>query len=268
MTAFIGIILGVLVVLMANHAEGDSPDVLLKTGAAIIVFGGTFAALLVHGGARRLLGAVKALRFLIKPPATDSWKFLNDVCQWADVARKNGIISLEAEADQLTDRYLKIGLSMMVNNEPYERVRETLFMAGDVEDRDGESAAELWEAAGGYAPTIGVLGAVLGLINVMLHLDHPSELGPGIATAFVATVYGLFSANVVFIPVGARLKTIAASRAAFREVAMEGMLMLSRQESPLRIRTFLEHLLDPRRKGGGDEEREGAAPEFETSPAE
>lgn len=247
MFAIVGIILGIVVVLGTNQLEGDPISALLKGGAAVIVFGGTLSALLVHCGPRDIISATKRLSWLVKPPNTDTGKFIEDISEWSSINRSRGILALEEVADNLDDRFIKTGLTMIVNNQPFDDLRDTLFLVGDVEDREFAVAGEVWEAAGGYAPTIGVLGAVLGLIHVMINLNHPSTLGIGIATAFVATVYGVGSANLIFFPLGSRLKAIAGGRTVYREIAIEGLLLLRKGSSPLIIRERLENLLESRR---------------------
>jgi chemotaxis protein MotA len=258
MSSIIGMIAGVAVILATNYLEGDPVSALLNASAALIVFGGTLAALLVHSGPRGLLSAVKRLGWLLKPPGTDAVQFIEQITEWANINRSKGLLALEEIADQLDDRFIKTGLTMIVSNQPSEEIHNTLFLVGEVEDREASVAGDVWEAAGGYAPTIGVLGAVLGLIHVMLNLDQPSTLGIGIATAFIATVYGVGSANLIFFPLGQRLKGIAAGRGAYRDVALEGLLLLLKGASPLIIRERLEHLLESRRRAARQDDGESA----------
>jgi chemotaxis protein MotA len=241
-------VLGVAVVLATNHLEGDPASTLMNAGAAVIVYGGTFAALLVHFRPRDITSSVKRLSWLIRPPNTDTVRFIEDITEWSNISRSRGVLALEEVADNLNDRFVKNGLTMIVNNQPFEEVRNTLFLIGELEDREYDVAGNVWEAAGGYAPTIGVLGAVLGLIHVMINLDHPGSLGIGIATAFVATVYGVGTANLIFFPLGSRLKAIAGGRTVYRDIALEGLLLLWKGASPLIIRERLESLLESRRR--------------------
>ncbi len=255
MTALLGMVLGIAVVLATNMFEGDTISVLLKLDAAVIVFGGTMAALLVHATPRAIVNAGRQLGWLVRPPSTDSIKLIQDIFEWSHVVRKNGFLALEPVVEEQSDPFLKVGLDMLVSGKGTDELRDVLYQVGDVEDRENVQGGEVWEAAGGYAPTIGVLGAVLGLIHVMLRLSHPSELGEGIATAFVATVYGVGSANLIFFPLGNRLKAIAGSRTIYREIATEGILLLSNQNmNPLRLRERLENMLESRRRAGLEKE--------------
>lgn len=255
MTALLGLVLGIAAVLATNMFVGDTIAALLKLDAAVIVFGGTAAALLVHATPRAILNAGRQFVWLIKPPSTDSIKLIQDIFEWSKIVRKSGFLALEPVAEELSDPFLKVGLDMLVSGKGTDELRDVLYQVGDVEDRENMQGGEVWEAAGGYAPTIGVLGAVLGLIHVMLRLSHPSELGGGIATAFVATVYGVGSANLMFFPLGNRLKSIAGSRTIYREIATEGILLLSNQNmNPLRLRERLENMLESRRRAGLEKE--------------
>lgn len=248
MTAILGVIAGVAIVFMANALEGDPSVVLLKSGAAMIVFGGTFAALLVDCGLANLFAATRGLVWLVKPPKTDPCKFIEEITEWSRTARGKGALALEPIIEEVTDPFIKLGLRNIVDGRSYEDLRDTLYLVGEVEDREHEVGGQVWEAAGGYAPTIGVLGAVLGLIHVMLNLNNPGSLGTGIATAFVATVYGVGCANLVFLPLGARLKAIAKARMTFRELVIEGILLMKKEAGPMVIRDRLESLLESRRR--------------------
>jgi chemotaxis protein MotA len=260
MSAIIGMVMGILIIIGANFLEGDPLQSLVKGDAFLIVFGGTFAALLVHVDYRSIITAGKQLSWLVKPPPTDTIKLIQDMYSWSGIARSKGFLALESVADEAEDQFIKTGLTMVVASAPYEDLRDVLYQIGDVEDRENSLGGEVWESAGGYAPTIGVLGAVMGLIHVMLNLSHPAGLGPGIATAFVATVYGVGSANLIFFPLGNRLKSIGGGRSVYREVATEGLLLLSKQVSPIRLRERLENMLESRRRPGLNDEA-NATPE-------
>ncbi len=246
MFAILGIGLGVFIVFLANHLEGDPIVALLKMDAALIVFGGTFAALMIHAGLRDLLSAIRCLAWVVRPPKTDAPAFIDEVAGWARTARAKSVLALEADADTNSDHFTKVGLRALVDGRSYEDIRETLILVSDTEERQNSVAGEVWEAAGGYSPTIGVLGAVLGLIHVMMNMNHPDLLGIGIATAFVATVYGVGGANLIFLPLGARMRSIARHRMMYRELVMEGLLMLKKEASPMLIKDRLETLLESR----------------------
>lgn len=248
MSAIIGIILGTITLFLGNHLVGNPFEALLKSDAAVIIFGGTASALLVHAEWKDIVSAVKQTRWLVSPPPRDPIHLIKDICEWSKIARAGSLISLSEIAQNSGDRFVKVGLETLMSTSNLEDVRDTLYQIGEVEDRENMQGGEVWEAAGGYAPTIGVMGAVIGLIHVMLRLSHPSELGAGIATAFVATIYGLWAANIIFIPLGNRLKGVAAARTTYREIATEGLLMMAAKKSHLQIREHLENLLESRRR--------------------
>ncbi|MEX1663276.1 flagellar motor protein [uncultured Thioclava sp.] len=257
MSAILGILLGISAIILTSQLEGDPLLALFKVDAAVIVFGGSISALLVHAEWRSIVNAVKQASWLVKPPPTDTVKLIGDMYDWAGIMRSSSALALEDAADEVDDQFLKVGLGLIVAGQSYEEVRDVLYTLGDIEDRENGQGGEIWEAAGGYAPTIGVLGAVLGLIHVMLRLNHPDELGPGIATAFVATIYGVGAANLVFFPLGNRLKAIAGGRTTYREMATEGLLQLSKgTTNPMRLRERLENMLESRRRSGLDQETE------------
>jgi chemotaxis protein MotA len=192
-------------------------------------------------------------------------QLIQDMYDWSTLMRNSSALALEDAAEETSDQFLKIGLEQIVAGQSHDDVRDVLYKLGDIEDRENTEGANVWEAAGGYAPTVGILGAVLGLIHVMLRLDHPSELGGGIATAFVATIYGVGAANLVFFPLGNRLKAIAGGRTTYREIATEGLLQLSKgNANPIRLRERLENMLESRRRAGLDHNADAAG----ESPAE
>lgn len=246
--AIAGVVVGVVILFAANHLEGDPMVALLKMDAALIVFGGTFTAMLIHAGAKDLIAAARCLSWLVRPPKTDAAAFIEEITEWAKTARAKNLLALEADADASTDSFAKVGLRALVDGRTEEDIRNTMIMVGDTEEQRNSVAGEVWEAAGGYLPTIGVLGAVLGLIHVMLNMNQPSKIGIGIATAFVATIYGVAGANLIFLPLGARMRAIARHRMMYREIVMEGILMLKKGASAMLIRDRLEALLESRRR--------------------
>lgn len=257
MSAILGVILGLSTIVLASQLEGDPLMSLLKMNAALIVFGGSFAALLVHAEWRAIVSAFKQVAWLVRPPPTDSVQLIQDMFEWSSLMRGSSALALEDAAEQTGDQFLKVGLGLIVAGQNQDDVRDVLYKLGDIEDRENAEGGNVWEAAGGYAPTVGILGAVIGLIHVMLRLDHPEELGSGIATAFVATVYGVGAANLIFFPLGNRLKSIAGGRTTYREIATEGLLQLAKgNANPIRLRERLENMLESRRRSGLDRRTE------------
>ncbi len=261
LSSLLGIIGAVSVIFYANHDEGDPVAALLKMSAAMIVFGGTFMSVLIQSEFKGVLGALKSLKWLVRPPEQDPQELIRRFEEWTREARRRGMLALEQTVKDLQDPFLREGLQMVIDGVELEPLRRTLEAKMETDNQADERPAQIWEAAGGYAPTIGVLGAVIGLIHVMLNLSNPSSLGNGIATAFVATVYGVGSANLAFLPVGKRLKDIAEERARFREMVVEATLLLAEGANAQTIRTQLQSFIVEQKKAGeeGEEQDEKAA---------
>ena len=239
-----GIGIGVGLVLMGQVLEGGALESVLQLTAALIVFGGTFGAVLVSFTLDEVQFAVTRLKtvFISEEPAPD--RLVRTIVMLATKARQNGIIMLENETEKLTDPFLKKGLMLAVDGNSLKDVRELLEVEDEAISYRESMAAEVYESAGGYAPTLGILGAVLGLIQVMEHLSDPSRLGAGIAVAFVATVYGVGSANLIFLPIAAKLRARSRRAARYRELMMEGIMGIQSGLSPRFIQAKLEGFLD------------------------
>ncbi|MBW4024869.1 MAG: flagellar motor protein [Proteobacteria bacterium] len=249
MSVILGLLVSIGLILLSAVISGDQISALISGPAAMIVLGGVFGAVLTQYGFGTMLGAVRALGTLVKPPKTDLPLFINHVADWSNLARSQGSLSLEAVLGSTNDRFQKKGLQMIIDNTSQDDLRSIFGILSDNVYRAEMLAAEVFEAAGGYAPTIGVLGAVLGLIHVMTRLDHPSELGVGIATAFTATVYGVGSANLIFLPLHARLANFAESRDREREVVIQGFVLLSDGKSGTLIRQNLQSFIPEKKQG-------------------
>lgn len=219
----LGIPAAFAVVLLAQTLEGAPARALWQPTAALVVFGGTFAAVLVSypfALVRRTGAAVGSA--LVAPPESFD-RVLADIVGYAQVSRRRGLMALEGELDRVDDAFQRLALTLAVDNTSSKISRQILESESDARREHDEAPAEVLEAAAGYAPTLGILGAVLGLIHVMQHLSDPSRLGDGIAVAFVATVYGVAGANLFLLPLATRLRGNARRAALLREVVIEGM---------------------------------------------
>lgn len=194
------------------------------------------------------MAALTSILKLIKPPKSDIALFITKVADWSNLARSQGSLALESVLNSTDDPFQKRGLQMIIDNTSQEDLQSIFGILSENSYRADMAGAEFWEAAGGYAPTIGVLGAVLGLIHVMTRLDHPAELGPGIATAFTATIYGVGSANMIFLPLGARLSHFANARDRERQVIIQGFMLLSEGKSGTLIRQNLQSFVPEKKK--------------------
>jgi chemotaxis protein MotA len=248
MSGLIGIIAALATVVLGAMTDGDPISSLFSLTALIIVFGGTFAALLTQFGGKTIMGGLTRAAWVVKSPQIDLMSFIEQLATWTNMARSQGALALEGELEKVKDPFQRKGLQMIIDNTRAEDVHPTLAIIAENATLEEEAAAEVWESAGGYSPTIGVMGAVLGLIHVMMRLDHPEELGAGIATAFVATIYGVGGANLIFLPIGTRLAGIARARAREREVVIQGFVLMAEGKPGILIRQTLHSFLTDSQK--------------------
>ena len=240
-TSLIGLALGLAAIVVGQVLEGGHIDSLIQPTAFLIVIGGTLGAVMLQSPMPVFLDGMRMARWVLVPPVTEPMQLIAQVAQWSQVARKEGLLALEAQIAVLKDDpFARKGLQLLVDGVEPERLREVM----DVEIGSFESrmklAAKIWESAGGYAPTIGILGAVMGLIHVMENLSDPSKLGAGIAVAFVATIYGVGSANLIFLPVAKKLLTNVAHLVAEREMLVDGLVGIANGDNPRIIESRLQ----------------------------
>lgn len=239
-TSLIGIILGLAAVIVGQMLEGGSVMALVQPTAFLIVIGGTTGAVLLSFPAKDLLGAVKGMQVIFFGNKAPFGEIIDLLVSLALKARKEGILALQADIRDIEDEFLKKGMELMTDGTDPTLLREILETELSFLEEEIQQASKVWESAGGYSPTIGILGAVLGLIHVMENLSDPSKLGAGIAVAFVATVYGVGAANLMFIPMGNKLKFKQRELVILREMMIEGILSIQAGESPNFIRQKLQ----------------------------
>ncbi|MFY0642246.1 MAG: flagellar motor protein [Bermanella sp.] len=236
-----GIVLGIAAILLGNMLEGGLNSALLNGPAAIIVFGGTFAAVLVQTPFPVMKSAFSRTFWLIYPPDHSLDELLNILCKWSQTARKEGLIGLESSAKSAT-LLAKKGLNLLADGQTPTAIRSSLELDLYRQEDAGLQSAHVYESLGGYAPTIGILGAVLGLMQVLGNLTDPEQIGPGIATAFVATIYGVGSANLIFLPIAQRLKFLVRKEYLYNELIIEGLVAIAEGEHPNSIRYRYENI--------------------------
>ena len=219
--------------------RGSIQDVAQGT-AALIVLGGTVGAVLVTTPLPVFLRALKRLGSVFFDRAISFSATIDSLIHYATTARKNGIVSLEAEAAAIPDPFLRKALSMAVDGTDLQEIRKMMETDITLSEQVVEGEAKVWEAAGGYAPTIGIIGAVMGLIQVMKHLEDIKEVGHGIAVAFVATVYGVGSANIFFLPAANKLRARMHEASLLKEMILEGVVGIVEGLNPTLIRMKLE----------------------------
>jgi chemotaxis protein MotA len=231
--AMAGIIGGLLL-------EKGSIQDLTQGTAAMIVMGGTFGAVLVTTPMAIVMRALRGLSAVFFERTSDTAAAIDRLIQYAAKARKQGIVSLEAEAAAIDDPFLRKALSLAVDGTDLQELRKMMEIDIAVAEHNAESEARVWEAAGGYAPTIGIIGAVMGLIQVMKHLEDIKEVGHGIAVAFVATVYGVGSANILFLPAANKLRARMQEVSLRKDMILEGIVGIVEGLNPTLIRLKLD----------------------------
>ncbi|MBZ5585391.1 MAG: flagellar motor protein [Acidobacteriia bacterium] len=219
--------------------KGKISDIVQVT-AAMIVLGGTFGAVLVTTPLPVVLRAFRGVGQVFFERADSAAASIDALIQFAAKARKNGIVSLETEAAQISDPFMRKALNLAVDGTDLNELRKIMETDLALSEQSGEAEAKVWEAAGGYAPTIGIIGAVMGLIQVMKHLEDIKEVGRGIAVAFVATVYGVGSANILFLPMGNKLRARLRQATLLKEMMLEGIVGIVEGLNPTLIRMKLE----------------------------
>jgi chemotaxis protein MotA len=246
----LGLIVAAAGILGGQALEGGHVSSILQPTAALIVGGGTLGAVLVSYPLSHVLAAVTGAKHVLFEAKWNPDDLISLILGLAKKARKEGIISLEAEAEKIDDHFLKKALSLVADGTDPKLVKDTLETEVSYLEEYGEHGAKVFESAGGYAPTIGILGAVLGLIHVMENLSDPSKLGAGIATAFVATVYGVGGANLILLPFATKLKVRHRQEIIRKELAMTGVLSIQAGENPRLIEEKLRALLSEKSKKG------------------
>jgi chemotaxis protein MotA len=241
----VGLLLAMMAILGGQALEGGKVESILQGTAALIVFGGTLGACLVQFPLSIVITSLKAVVRAFMAPKVDHKQVISEIIRCANKARKEGIISLESEIQQASDPFLRRALTMAVDGVEPKILRETMELEISNLEEEAEHPVKFWEAAGGYSPTIGILGAVLGLIHVMENLSDPSKLGGGIAVAFVATVYGVGLANLVYLPISGKLKVRAKTEMVSKEIMLVGVISILEGENPRliadKLKSFLSH---------------------------
>lgn len=240
--------------------EGGSLVEILQPTAALIVFGGSFGATLVAQPLSLVRGALLELAELFREPEEDREIDIDFVCSLANDARRGGIIALEKQLPQVPDPFLCKAVSLVVDGIDSKEIYKTMTLETEQTFARAEARAGVLETAGGFAPTIGIIGAVLGLIQVMKHLQDIDEVGKGIAVAFVATVYGVGLANLLLLPAAKKIVTRAERVASRREMLVEGAMAIAAGLNPRLIRITLQNYLDDPPAGLNSLRRADAAP--------
>jgi chemotaxis protein MotA len=258
--SLVGFAMGLGAIVLTMTIDGGNLGSLVQLSAMIIVGGGTIGAVLVQTPLAVFLRGCRMLMWVFLPPRDDREDLVNNLVAWLRTARRQFILALDPVAEQQSDPFLRQGLRLVVDGIDAAQIRVVLEAMIGTQEHEEMLASEMFEAMGGYAPTVGILGAVMGLITVMSHLEDPTKLGSGIATAFVATVYGVGAANLVCLPIGNKLKVLVRRRMRRLEMITEGMIGIAIMEQPMQFEMRLRSLLDaPSKEAVGEPENEAAA---------
>ncbi len=243
LVSIIGTILAFLVLIVGAILKGTDVSALWNPAAFVIVFGGTIAALLLHTQGSVLKQAMGMLVMVYKPPVLQPANLILRVIGWSEISRRQGLLGLESQIDAESDPFVKKGLQLLVDGSEPEALRSVLELELETREHADLNAAKVYENAGIYSPTMGIIGAVLGLMAVMRDLTDPAKLGHGIAAAFVATIYGISLANLLLLPIGSRLKGVIHKQTQVREIIIEGLVSIAEGDNPRQIESKLQGYL-------------------------
>ncbi|MBP6421847.1 MotA/TolQ/ExbB proton channel [Candidatus Propionivibrio aalborgensis] len=236
----LGLLFGIVAIVGGQLLEGGHIASLSQPTALLIVLGGTMGAVMLQSPYATFMRGMRMVRWVWYPPVVDHQQLIKQISNWSQVSRREGLLALEGVINQLKDDFSRKGLQLLVDGAEPERLREVLEVDISTFEVEMKLSARIWEAAGGYSPTIGILGAVLGLIHVMENLSDPSKLGAGIAVAFVATIYGVGLANLVFLPIANKLKAHIGRLIVQREMIVDGLVGIANGDNPRIIESRLK----------------------------
>lgn len=242
--AVLGLVISLTGILAGQLLEGGDLSILLQGAAFLIVFGGTLGAVMLQSPVPVFTLAVRMARWVfVTPQQSSHQQLIQKITGWSATARVDGILALEGNIAVEQDPFLKKGLQLLVDGYSAEKIREVLNVDIHSWQQLRWQAASVWEAAAGYSPTIGIIGAVLGLTHVMQNLSEPAKLGSGIAVAFIATIYGVSLANLLYLPMSNKLKAIITQQADMREMLVDGFTAIANGDNPRLIETRLQSYL-------------------------
>jgi chemotaxis protein MotA len=227
-----GIALAAAVIVVGLLVEGGKVSQIMQPTAAMIVFGGTIGAVMVQFPVGQFVAATRALASIFVEPPQHPEALISELVDYAKTARKRGIVALDAELDHIDDPFLKRSLMLAVDGTAPSDLRAMMELELENQSEADEKIPQVFEAAGGFAPTVGIIGAVLGLIQVMQHLQNIDEVGRGIAVAFVATIYGVGAANLFFLPAAGKLRIRLRESQRLREMTLEGIISVLEGMNP------------------------------------
>lgn len=242
--SILGLIIGFGAILGGQYLEGGHLDTILNAVALLIVLGGTIGAVMLQTPWHTFLRALRITSWVFVPPKHSAVDTLDAILEWNKIARKEGLMRLESFAMDEEDLFRQKGLQLIADGAEPEMIREIMEADLDIQESDDISASKVYEAMGGYSPTIGIIGAVMGLIHVMGNLADPASLGAGIAVAFVATIYGVGFANLLFLPISSKLRATIEQRSRLQMMLIEGLVSVADGDNPRNIESRLQAYLN------------------------
>lgn len=246
--ALLGLIIGISAIIVGNLVEGGTTGHLVQIAAAIIVFGGTLGAVLLSFSLKDLKIAINSLKLIFFNKKLSYEDTIDTILELLVLARRRGLLALQNELENVRDPFLKRGLTYIIDGLNGDLIKEALEREILAYEDMMKRASKVFESAGGYAPTIGIIGAILGLIHVLKNVTDPTKIGIGIATAFVATIYGVGSANLLFIPISKRIINKIEEEVILMELMIEGILGIEAGMNPYYLRAKLESFIRERQK--------------------
>lgn len=241
--SFAGLAIGLIAIIGGQLLEGGHVGSLVQPTALLIVVGGTLGAVLLQSPFRTFRHGLQMAKWVWFPPVIEQKRLIDQIGNWSQVSRREGLLALENFLTQVKDPFTRKGLQLLVDGADPERLRDLMEVEITAFEDELHQSARIWESAGGYSPTIGILGAVMGLIHVMENLTDPSRLGAGIAVAFVATIYGVGLANLVYLPIAGKLKHYIHRMVATREMLVDGLVGIAVGDNPRIIESRLKGYL-------------------------
>lgn len=227
-----GLALGLIAILGGQVLEGGHVGSLVQPTALLIVLGGTLGAVLLQSPFHVFKRGVMMAKWVWVPPVIEQKRMIDQILTWSQQSRREGLLALENYIPGIKDEFTRKGLQLLVDGADPDRIRELMEVEIGTFEDEWRQSAKIWDSAGGYSPTIGILGAVMGLIHVMENLSDPTKLGAGIAVAFVATIYGVGLANLIYLPIAGKLKYYIARMVASREMLIDGLVGIALGDNP------------------------------------
>jgi len=241
--SIIGVVLALNAILIGAVLKGAGIMALVSAAAFMIVVVGTIAAIFIQTPLAVMRRALKIAPWILRPPARDGNQIITKIVEWSNTARKQGLLGLESHIEREPDEFVKKALQLVVDGSEPDSISAVMYVELNMREHADTNAAKVFEGMGVYSPTLGIIGAVLGLMAVLQNLADPTKLGHGIAAAFTATVYGIGLANLLFLPMASKLKTIIQRQTQFREMVIDGMICIAQGENPRSIEAKLQGYL-------------------------